>query len=219
MPNYYGEILQAYWTPTNKLWALRLKTAHVLFDKIPSAVMEFCTFKCYKATSANHATALIEGNLYVDPLPLHEMAMRVTVKSKPVGTFTLPNDQEIQAESQADKVWLNNDGTIDVLNLHARKVRESQVNVVHRFAVPWECEHWRGGRLVKTQRAVTVNQWNAVRVVLKINVATRRYGTLDGEVLTYEDMKGNKVIVRPTMADRNIPEISLPSNQGLRKRR
>ena len=193
---YYGEILQAFWSPKDKVWRTRYKTARVIFDSFNALVMKDCVLRGYANKVPGHPDAIIEGRIEEKALT-EEIKTSITVEMTSPPIFRWDNKEVLTPSKKIDTVWLEPDGSINGMGLRDVPVVTKHRNQHNRFATRWMCEWRRNGTLVKSEEVTAIHQWNAVRYLLRLKAANRRQGSMAGDVLTYEDSRGNMVIVRP----------------------
>lgn len=198
MPNYYGEIMQTYWGKLHKNWKVRYKAARVIFDEFQSLVMTDCIFRGYTTNVKGHPEALIEGRLDLNNSSPANGSIITLEEGKPP-IFRWDGKEPLTVSQIIGTVWLNADGTINGSHLKDSPIKGGGKNQFHKYAVKWDCEWRRGGTLVQATQVTAIHQWNAVRYLLRLRQTTRRYGVLTGDVLTYDDNRGNVVIVRPSI--------------------
>lgn len=196
MPNYYGEVMQAYWGTQHKTWKVRYKAARIIFDDFTSLVMRDCIFRGYAANVKGHPAALIEGRLDLVNISEPSGTLIVTEAGHPP-VFKWDAKEILTVSQMIDTVWLLPDGSIMGDRIKEIPTVTGSRNHHNKFTVKWECEWRRAGTLVKKQEVTANHQWNAVRFLLRLRQAQRRNGSIVGEVLTYDDTHGNVVIVRP----------------------
>lgn len=196
MPNYYNEIMQAYWGKLHKTWKVRYKAARVIFDEFQSVVMKDCIFRGYATNVKGHPEALIEGRLDLNnSSPANGTIITLEDGKPPI--FRWDGKEPLTVSQMIGTVWLNSNGSIIGTDLKDTPTVQGPRNQHNKYAVKWECEWRRAGTLVKKAEVTAIHQWNAVRYLLRLRQAQRRNGVLEGDVLTYDDSRGNVVIVRP----------------------
>lgn len=197
MPNYYGEVMQAYWGIQHKCWKVRYKAARVIFDEFATLVMRDCIFRGYATNVKGHPAALIEGRLDLqNSSEPNGTPISCEISHPPV--FKWDNQDILTVNEMVDTVWLEPNGTI--FGSHRKNapiLTATGRNQFNKYATPWVCEWYKNSVLVKTSTVTAIHQWNAVRFLLRLRQTTRRYGFIENDVLTYDDTKGNLVIVRP----------------------
>lgn len=202
MPNYYGEVMQVYWAPIKKCWTARYKAARTVFDNFNSLVMTNCIFRGYHTKVKGHPYALIEGKLDLsNTSEPNGTSIACEPGAPPVFKW---NDQIITVQQMIPTVWLLPNNRIIGNELIDAPEQLGPIDKNNQFAIPWRCEWHKNGTLVRSETITAVNQWSAVRFLLRLRTTNRNKGRINGRTLIYDDTRGNVVTVFPlTLSEEN----------------
>jgi hypothetical protein len=183
--------------------------SNVTFDHHVNVIMSNVQLISYKNTPRRTPTSLIEGKLELDIEP-DVVWVPLDIRNGIDRPQYFINDNLINIKNQRfTYARLSGDGSVAVYEPHeaAIPLNDGRDNRSHQGAKRWTCEVYQNGSLTKSIDVTTVNQWNAVRYLLKLRAAQRTKGVLEGSTLTYDTQTGTVVIVRPSTATVESPQI------------